>query len=81
MPDISLFTEDLGHEVVVKTLLQRLAHRYELQINVQSLSVRHGHGKVISELEEYLRDLTREETLGIPDLLVVATDSYTNSER
>ncbi|GIK62740.1 MAG: hypothetical protein BroJett018_05340 [Chloroflexota bacterium] len=74
MRNISLFTEDLGHEEVLKAVLSRFAREYGVEISVKIYSVRGGHGKVISELKQYLRDLhTGESTL--PDLVVIGTDA------
>ncbi|MCI0487314.1 MAG: DUF4276 family protein [Blastocatellia bacterium] len=73
MRKVILFVEDFGHEEFLKALLDRLAEEYEMQIEIIPRSVRGGHGKVIAELQEYLRDLEigNQE---LPDLLVVATD-------
>ena len=55
-------------------MIQRLAGVYNIKINIRASSVRGGHGTVIRELEQYLRDLqhTKED---LPDLVIVGTDS------
>jgi hypothetical protein len=56
---VGLFVEDFGHETVLKAILQRYAREYRLDISVQSRSIRGGHGKMLHELRQYLRDVQR----------------------
>jgi hypothetical protein len=74
MHKIILFTEDYGHETFLKTLLERYAAENKVDVRILPRSVRGGHGKVISELHAFLKELDRgrEE---MPDLLIVATDA------
>jgi len=74
MREVVLFTEDSGHEVFVRALVNRMAQEYNVHAVLHPRSVRGGYGKVTTELKQYLRDLKngREQT---PDLLVVATDA------
>ncbi len=74
MRNINLFVEDVAHEDFLIALLQRLAGEYNVEIDVKASSVRGGHGTVITELKQYLRDLqyNRED---LPDLIIVGTDS------
>ncbi len=74
MRSVSLFVEDFGHEEFLKALLYRVAGEYGIEIRLRSVSVRGGHGKVISELRRFMRDLQRGGT-PLPDLLVIAIDS------
>lgn len=74
MRNISLFVEDYAHEVFLTTLVQRLASEYNLKINLSAPTVRGGHGKVITELRQYKRDLKRNQE-DLPDLIIVGTDS------
>jgi hypothetical protein len=74
MPSISLFVEDFGHEAFLRALLERMARECGVEIDIRPRSVRGGHGKVISELHQYVRHLTQGYE-GLPDLLVVAKDA------
>lgn len=78
MPEIAIFVEDFAHQQFLAALLTRLAdadedeQRVQLQFNWRN--VRRGHGAVIRELKQYLRDLQRDSA-GMPDLVLVATDA------
>lgn len=74
MRNIGLFVEDFGHESFLNALVLRLAREYGIDVKVMPFSVRGGHGSVISELEQYLRNLRRGRADWL-DLLVVATDA------
>jgi len=74
MRNINLFVEDVAHEDFLTALIQRLADAYNIEINIKASSVRGGHGKVITELRQYLRDLQHDEE-ELPDLVIVGTDS------
>ncbi len=74
MRNISLFVEDSGHEVLLKALVQRLADQYEIAVKIRDYSVRGGHGKVLTELQQYQRDLQRSQE-SLPDLIIVGTDT------
>ena len=74
MRNINLFVEDVTHEDFLTALIQRLADVYNIEINIKASSVRGGHGKVITELRQYLRDLQHDEE-ELPDLAIVGTDS------
>ena len=71
---ISLFAEDYGHEAFLRPLLERLAADYELSVAIRPYSVRGGHGKVVSELKEYVADLMAYAE-NLPDMVMVATDA------
>lgn len=74
MREIALFVEDHAHQQFLAALLSRLADEYGFQYRPDWRNVRRGHGAVVNELKEYLRDLQRDRT-GLPDLVVVATDA------
>ena len=74
MRNINLFVEDVAHEDFLAVLIQRLADAHNIEINTRASSVRGGHGKVITELKQYLRDLQHYKE-GLPDLIIVGTDS------
>jgi hypothetical protein len=74
MLEVNLFVEDVGHEVFLTTLLKRLADDYKLPVHLNRRSVTGGHGRVMTELGRYVRDLARGIE-HIPDLLVVAIDA------
>jgi hypothetical protein len=74
MREIALFVEDFGHEEFLKALLQRIADKYGIKLDIKPYSVRRGYGKVITELKKYLRDLRRDK-VKLLDLILVATDA------
>ena len=74
MRRIALFVEDYAHQQFVGALIQRLADETGIPVKLDWRNVRRGHGAVVRELKQYLRDLYRDPT-GLPDLIVVATDA------
>ncbi|MCP4698618.1 MAG: hypothetical protein GY862_17465 [Gammaproteobacteria bacterium] len=58
----------------LKVLLQRLAGKYGVESKLDWQNARRGHGMVIRELSQYLRDLHRGRH-GFPDLVIAATDA------
>jgi hypothetical protein len=84
MRKVIFFVEDYGHETFIKALIERFSQEKRVGTVITSRSVRGGHGKTVSELKAYLRDLElgREN---VPDLLIVATDAnckgYTERKR
>lgn len=74
MRNISIFVEDVAHEDFLTALIQRLADEYKVEINIKTSSVRGGHGTVITELKQYLRDLQHYKE-DLSDLIIVGTDS------
>jgi hypothetical protein len=77
MPDplvLDLFCEDQGHEDFLSGILQRLRREERVHFKIRPRSVRGGHGKALSELEQYLQDVQKQRQ-GSPDLLVVAIDA------
>ena len=74
MRNIYLFVEDAAHEDFLVALVQRLANEYNVTTNIKASGVRRGHGKVITELKQYQRDLQRNKE-DLPDLVIVGTDS------
>ena len=74
MRRISLFVEDFGQENVLKTLVERFAEEYSVEVRVYTASVRGGVGKMLTELKEYLRDLKRSQD-AFSDLLIIGRDA------
>lgn len=74
MRNINLFVEDSAHADFLTALLKRFADEYSIKINLNPSSVRGGHGAVMKELRQYLRDVQRYKE-GLPDLIIVGTDS------
>lgn len=74
MREIALFVEDHAHHLFLKALISRLTSEYEIQVILNWRNVRRGHGAVIKELKQYVRDLHRDHA-GLPDLVIVATDA------
>lgn len=73
MHTISCFVEDNGHRVFLTALLYRFAKQYDIAVDITFESARGGHGTVITELKQYVRDVQRDK-FPPADLLVVATD-------
>ena len=74
MREIALFVEDYAHRQVIGALVQRIAEECEITIHLDWRNAVRGHGKVIAELNDYMRDLRRQGGPW-PDLIVVATDA------
>lgn len=74
MREIALFVEDHAHHLFLKALISRMAGECGIQITPNWRNVRRGHGAVIRELKQYVRDLQRDRA-GLPDLVIVATDA------
>lgn len=74
MREIALFVEDHAHQAVLAALLQRLADEYNVKIKPDWRNARRGHGAVINELKQFLRDLLLGRNT-LPDLVIVATDA------
>src|SRR5215813_10101525 len=74
MPDVLVFGEDYAHEVVLRTLLDRLSAEYHVALDVQVRSATGGHGRVMRELREFIAELNRGR-FPLPDLFIVARDA------
>lgn len=74
MCKVVLFGEDHGHEIVLSSLVARLAAESALQVEIHPLSVRGGHGTMIKELKQYVKELHIGQK-PLPDLLVVGRDA------
>jgi len=74
MRSIALFVEDDAHQQIIGALVQRVATEFDIDVQPNWRNVAGGHGKVIAELSDYVRDLKRQGTPW-PDLIVVATDA------
>lgn len=74
MREIALFVEDYAHQQVIGALVCRMALEYNIPIRLDWRNTVGGHGKVIAELDDYLRDLKRQGSPW-PDLIIVATDA------
>jgi len=75
MPDrtIAAFGEDNAHRLVVGALISRVAAELDLSVEVDWRNARHGHGRVIAEVREYLRDVKGQRQP--VDFIVIATDA------
>ena len=74
MREIALFVEDFAHQEVIGALVQRLADESCIDVQFNWRSAVRGHGRVVRELRDYLRDL-RGQGSPLPDLIIVATDA------
>ena len=80
MRRIALFVEDYAHQQFLGALLQRLADENEVEIKLDWRNARGGHGAVVKEFKQYLRDLQRQGGER-PDLIIAATDANCNGLR
>lgn len=74
MRRIALFVEDYAHQQFLGALLQRLAEESGVSIQLDWRSARRGHGAVVKEFKQYLRDVQMQGDER-PDLIVAATDA------
>ena len=74
MHEIALFVEDYAHQQVVGALVERLAEEYAISVRRRWHSAVRGYGRVVQELNDYLRDMERQGAPW-PDLIVAATDA------
>lgn len=71
-----LFVEDRAHEELIRPLISRVALDEGVRAQLRVRCARGGHGRVLTELQLYLRLLDKGVLgQGLPDLLVVATDA------
>jgi len=73
MHNIAVFVEDFAHEQVLNILLRRLADAAGQPVNLVWGNARNGHGAVVRELKQFLRDIKAGKG-SFPDLIIVATD-------
>ena len=74
MREIALFVEDDAHQQVIGALVRRIAAEFNIVARLDWRSAVGGHGKVVTELANYMRDLKRQGSPW-PDLIVAATDA------
>ena len=74
MRRIALFVEDYAHQQFLGALLQRLAEESGVSIRLDWRNARRGHGAVVKEFKQYLRDVQMQGDEQ-PDLIVAATDA------
>lgn len=74
MRKIALFGEDYAHELVIGALVERIADECNIRVRLDWRNAVGGHGEVVSQLKNYLRDL-RHQGGPWPDLIIAATDA------
>ena len=74
MREIALFAEDFAHQLVIGALVSKIAVEFNIEVRLDWRSAVGGYGRVITEVNNYMRDLIRQENPR-PDLIVVATDA------
>ncbi len=74
MLSVVLFGEDYAHQQVISPLVERIAGELELSVTLDWKSAVRGHGRVVQELHNYLRDLANQGG-PYPDAIIVATDA------
>jgi len=70
---VAAFVEDFAHRQEIGALINRVAEEFGIEIELDWRNARRGHGQVVREFKEYLRDLRRQGSL--PDLVVIGTDA------
>lgn len=73
MPRIDLFCEDSAQELIVGSLVKRMAEEQNVTVQLNTGSVIGGYGRVVREFRQFMKDL-RKTSPGLPDLVIVATD-------
>lgn len=71
---IELFVEDFAHQEVIGAIVSRVCEERGQDCSIVFRSASRGHGRVVSELEQFARDLTKQGA-GADCLIVVATDA------
>lgn len=74
MRRIALFVEDHAHHQFLEALIRRLSDQHGVPVKLDWRNTRRGHGAVVRELKQYLRDLYQQQG-ELPDLVLVATDA------
>ncbi len=74
MREVAMFVEDKAHELIVGSLVRRMAAEQGVQIKVDVRSAHGGHGRVAKTFRQYLRDVDRQSA-DVVSLVVVATDT------
>lgn len=74
MRNVSLFVEDFGHQEVISAFVERYGREYGVELIIHPYNVRGGKGKMVTELKQYVRDLSRADG-SLPDLLIVGCDA------
>ncbi len=74
MRKIALFVEDFAHQQVIGALIQRFANEHQTHISLDWRNAMRGHGKVVQELKNYLRDIKKQGE-PLPNLIIVAADA------
>lgn len=77
MREIALFVEDFAHQQIIGPLVERIAREQGVAVRLDWRSAVRGHGRVVRELGDYLRDVDRQGEPR-PHLIVVATDANCN---
>ena len=73
MPRIDLFCEDSAQELIVGSLVKRMAKEQNVTVQLNTSSAIGGYGRVVKEFRQFVKDL-RKTSPGLPDLMIVATD-------
>ncbi len=75
MRDVALFVEDDAHRQIIGPLVERIAEEQRAAIRLDWRTALRGHGRVVQELRDYLRDLDRMGAAAFPHLIIIATDA------
>lgn len=74
MTDLLMFVEDVGQEKFLSALIRRMAQEASVGLGLRVRSARGGVGRVLDELEGFVRSAERGH-VELPDALVVAIDA------
>lgn len=75
MREVALFVEDDAHRQIIGPLVKRIAEEQRVAIRLHWRTAVRGHGRVVQELRDYLRDLERMGATVFPHLIIIATDA------
>ena len=79
MHEIALFVEDLAHQLIIGTLVRRIAVEHRVAVHLNWRNSVGGHGKVVTGYRRYRRDLKGQASPC--DLVVAATDANCRGRR
>ena len=73
LQSVTAFGEDTYHRIVIGVLIERVAEEMNVAVKTKWRNSSRGHGRVATELKQYLRGLRDGEEL--PDFIVVVMDA------
>jgi len=81
MPEITLFCEDSFHEKFIGAMINRFARDYGVAVRPTFLSSRGGLTRMHYEFKEFLRDMSRQQDLPSPIIVVADANCLGHNAR